>query len=188
LCSFDALCGSKIARGDDNVSRNQIALIRQLKVMREQKGLTYQNIVDACELAGEPVSMSSVRRIFTADDERAEEFRVSTLQAVARAVIGDGYNPDVTPPEDIAALRALLAVREDADRERQRGIDARSAQIDRMQTTIEEQQAEIKRKSKTIKIMILWAAAATVLLVLVAAGLIAYMIWDMLHPGIGAFE
>lgn len=50
------------------MSRNQIALIRQLKVMREQKGLTYQNIVDACELAGEPVSMSSVRRIFTADD------------------------------------------------------------------------------------------------------------------------
>lgn len=170
------------------MSRNQIALIRQLKVMREQKGLTYQDIVDACELAGEPVSMSSVRRIFTSDEERAEEFRVSTLQAVARAVIGDGYNPNVTPPEDIAALRALLAVREDADRERQRGIDARSAQIDRMQTAIEEQQAEIKRKSRTIKIMITWAAAATILLVMVAAGLITYMIWDMLHPGIGAFQ
>lgn len=57
-----------------------------------------------------------------------------------------------------------------------------------MQSTIEEQQAEIKRKSKTIKIMITWAAIATLLLILVAAGLLSYLIWDCLHPNIGIIQ
>lgn len=167
------------------MSRNQSELIRQLRAMREQKHLSYQTIVDACELAGESVSMSSVRRIFTGDINSPEEFRDSTLQSVARAVIGDGYNPAVVPASDIAALRALLAVREDMDRERQQGITDRTAQIGRMQDLIEAQQDEIKRKSRTVKIMIVWAAATTVALIFTISALLVYIIIDLTHPGIG---
>lgn len=169
------------------MSRNQAELIRQLRTMREQKGLTYQAIVDSCESAGEAVSLSSVRRIFTCDPDRPEEFRESTLQAVTRAVMGESYT-QTEPASDVTALRAMLAVREEADRERQQGIIDRTEQISRMQSTIEEQQAEIKRKSRTIKIMITWAAIVSILLIFVAAGLFSYLIWDYLHPDIGMIQ
>mgnify|MGYP007062228260 CR=1 FL=1 len=68
------------------------------------------------------------------------------------------------------------------------GIAERAAQIAHMQHTIDEQQDEIKRKSHTIKIMILWAAIITVLLIGVTAGLLAYLIWDFMHPGIGVMR
>ncbi len=170
------------------MSPNQSELIRKIRTMREQKGITYQQIVDACELAGESVCKATVQKVMAAPLEVAAQCRLTTLQAIARAVIGDAYNPDTVPQENIDALKAMLAVREEADRERQQGLVARTEQINRMQSTIEEQQAEIKRKSRTIKIMILWAAIATALLILVAAGLISYMIWDYINPDIGMFR
>lgn len=170
------------------MSPNQAELIRQIREMRERKGITYQQIVDACELAGESVCKATVQKVMTAPIESAEQCRISTIQAIARAVIGDAYNPDIVPLENIEALRALLAVREEADQQRQQGIIDRTEQIRRMQSTIEEQQAEIRRKSRTIKIMITWAAVVSILLIFVAAGLFAYLIWDFLHPDVGVIK
>ncbi len=167
------------------MQNSQTELICHIRDMRERKGLTYQQIVDACELAGEPVCKATVQRVFSAPLDSAAQCRPSTIQAVARAVIGDAYSPDTVPEENVIALRALLAAREEADRERQHGIEARAEQISRMQSTIDEQQAEIKRKSRTIKIMISWAAITTTLLLIVAACLIGYLIWDIRHPETG---
>ena len=167
------------------MSPNQAELIRKIRTMRDKKGITYQQIVDACELAGESVCKATVQKVMTAPIESAEQCRPATIQAIARAVIGDAYNPDTVPQENIEALRVMLDAREEIDKERQKWIVDRTEQISRMQSTIEEQQAEIKRKSKAIKIMITWAAIATLLLILVAAGLLSYLIWDFLHPNIG---
>lgn len=170
------------------MSPNQSELIRKIRSMREQKGITYQQIVDACELAGESVCKATVQKVMTAPIESAEQCRPATIQAIARAVIGDAYNPDTVPLENIEALRVMLAAREEVDKERQQGIIDRTEQINHMQSTIEEQQAEIKRKSRTIKVMITWAAIATLLLILVAAGLLSYLVWDYMHPDIGAIQ
>ncbi len=167
------------------MSPSQAELIRKIRTMREQKGITYQQIVDACELAGESVCKATVQKVMTAPIDAVEQCRPTTLQAIARAVIGDAYNPATVPQENIEALKVLLAAREEVDRERQQGIVDRTEQINRMQSTIEEQQEEIKRKSQTIKIMITWAAIVTVLLIFVAAGLLSYLIWDYMHPDIG---
>lgn len=170
------------------MSPNQAELIWKIRATRERTGITYQQIIDACESSGESVCKSTVQKVMTAPIESAEQCRPTTIQAIARAVIGDVYNPDDMPQENIEALKALLAVREETDRDRQQGIIDRTEQISRMQSTIEEQQAEIKRKSKTIKVMITWAAIVTLLLILVAAGLLFYLIWDYLHPGIGMIQ
>lgn len=167
------------------MSPNQAELIWKIRTMREQKGITYQQIVDACELAGESVCKATVQKVMTAPIESVEQCRLTTLQAIARAVIGDAYNSETVPQENIEALKVLLAAREEMDKERQQGIVDRTEQINRMQSTIEEQQAEIKRKSRTIKAMITWAAIVTLLLILVAAGLLSYLIWDYMHPDIG---
>ena len=167
------------------MSAQQVALLQNIRRMKEEKNLTYQQIVDTCISAGEPISLNTVRKILTAPLEEAEQCRPVNIQAVARAVIGDAYDPNTVPQENLDTLRMLLSVREEADHERQQGIAERAAQIEHMQHTIDEQQAEIKRKSHTIKIMILWAAVVTVLLIAVAAGLISYLIWDYMHPGVG---
>lgn len=167
------------------MSPNQAELIRKIRTMREQNGITYQQIVDACELAGESVCKATVQKVMAAPMESAEQCRPTTIQAIARAVIGDAYSPETVPQENIEALKVLLAAREEMDKERQQGIVDRTEQINRMQSTIEEQQAEIKRKSRTIKVMITWAAIVTLLLILVAAGLLSYLIWDYMHPDIG---
>mgnify|MGYP006902889098 FL=1 len=170
------------------MSPNQAELIRKIRTMREQKGITYQQIVDACELAGESVCKATVQKVMTAPIESVEQCRLTTLQSVARAVIGDAYNQETVPQENIEALKVMLAAREEMDRERQQGIVDRTEQIIRMQSTIEEQQAEIKRKSRTIKVMITWAAIVTLLLIMVAAGLLSYLIWDYMHPDIGMIQ
>lgn len=170
------------------MSVQQIELLQKIRKMKEAKSLTYQQIVDACISAGEPISLNTVRKILTAPLEEAVQCRPVNIQAVARAVIGNAYDPDTVPREDLDALHSLLAAREEIDRERQHGIAERSAQIEHMQHTIDEQQAEIKRKSHTIKIMILWAAIVTVLLIGVAACLFAYLIWDIMHPDVGIMQ
>ena len=170
------------------MSLQQIELLQKIRKMKEAKALTYQQIVDACISAGEPISLNTVRKILTAPLEEAVQCRPVNIQAVARAVIGNAYDPDTVPREDLDALQSLLAAREEIDRERQHGIAERSAQIEHMQHTIDEQQAEIKRKSHTIKIMILWAAIVTVLLIGVTAGLLSYLIWDIMHPGVGIMQ
>lgn len=158
------------------LTMDQSELIGQIREMREKKGLSYQQIADACEIAGEAVSKTTVYKIMTAPMETAAQCRPASVQAVARAVIGSAYNQ--APPEEIAALRAMLAVREEADKERHQGIVDRQATIDGLQ-------AELKRKSRTIKLMILWASVMTVFLVAFSIALLAYIVWDLLHPGHG---
>lgn len=167
------------------MQNSQTELICHIRGMRERKSITYQQIVDACELAGEPVCKATVQRVFSASLDSASQCRPSTIQAVARAVIGDAYNPDTVPEENIDALKALLAARQESDQERRQGLAERAEQISRMQATIDGQQEEIKRKSSTIKIMIMWAAITTALLLIVAACLIGYLIWDIRHPETG---
>ena len=159
------------------MSASQAALIEKIRNMKLEKNLTYQQIVDACAAAGEPVCMNTVRKIMTAPMPEAE-----------KCLSVNAYDPDTVPREDLEALQALLAARDEIDMERQHGIAERAAQIEHMQHTIDEQQNEIKRKSHTIKIMILWAAIVTVLLIVVTAGLLAYLIWDFMHPGVGVMQ
>lgn len=170
------------------MSASQAALIEKIRNMKLEKNLTYQQIVDACAAAGEPVCMNTVRKIMTAPMPEAEKCLSVNVQAVSRAVNGNAYDPDTVPREDLEALQALLAARDEIDMERQHGIAERAAQIEHMQHTIDEQQDEIKRKSHTIKIMILWAAIVTVILIGVTAGLLAYLIWDFMHPGVGVMQ
>ena len=63
-------------------------VLRQLKIVRKTKKLSYQDIVDGTEEMGEAVSMSTVRRVF-AENSQAADFRYdNTIQPIARFVLG----------------------------------------------------------------------------------------------------
>ena len=55
-------------------------VVLRLKEVREQKHLTYQEIVDICENNREAVSLSSVKRLFAPGSEDKADYRRSTLE------------------------------------------------------------------------------------------------------------
>lgn len=76
-------------------------VILRLKEVREQKRLTYQEIVDACEAQGEAISLSSVKRIFAKGSEDGPDYRPYTINALLRAVIGT-EDVELTAAEEAA--------------------------------------------------------------------------------------
>lgn len=67
---------------------DSLELMDKLRVARKAKNLSYQDIVDITEANGEPVSPSTVRRIFQ-DEARLEDFRYhQTVRPIIRAVLG----------------------------------------------------------------------------------------------------
>ena len=63
-------------------------VILRLKAVRNQKGLTYQDIVDACETQNESISLSTVKRFFAKGSEDGPDYRVYTVNAIFHAVVG----------------------------------------------------------------------------------------------------
>ena len=63
------------------------AIIR-LKEVKQQKNLSCQDIVDACEKLNESVSLSSVKRIFAPGSEDGHDYRLYTISAIFHAIIG----------------------------------------------------------------------------------------------------
>lgn len=90
-------------------------IIAQLKVVRAEKELSYQKITDMTEEIGDPVSISTVKRVFT-DDKHT--FRWDTIRPIAKVVLGVGFEtpePDKSNPDqpqlyysEIEALKALV--------------------------------------------------------------------------------
>lgn len=63
-------------------------LLQKLRIARETKGLSYQDIVDITEENGEAVSLSTVKRIFQKDSD-LDDFRYhQTVRPIIRAVLG----------------------------------------------------------------------------------------------------
>ena len=63
-------------------------LLHKLRIARDTKGLSYQDIVDITEENGEAVSLSTVKRIFQKDSD-LDDFRYhQTVRPIIRAVLG----------------------------------------------------------------------------------------------------
>ena len=111
-------------------------VVLRLKEARDQKGMTYQAIVDACEAQNESVSLSTVRRIFAKGSEDGPDYRPYTINAIFRAVIGTD-DLELTAAEEAeltdtakevvtenAALKAVVELRDATIAELQQQIEA----------------------------------------------------------------
>lgn len=63
-------------------------VLRYLREIKQQKDMTCQTIVDACEAQGVAISLSTVRRFFSVDSENGPDYRPYTVNALVRAMIG----------------------------------------------------------------------------------------------------
>ena len=126
-------------------------VILRLKEAREQKSLTYQEIVDICENNNESVSLSSVKRLFAKGSEDRSDYRRCTLEAIFHAVIGT---------EDIELTAAEEAAMTDAEKEvftensaLKAMLEMERARIESMQQQIDELKREKENLEQAISLM-----------------------------------
>lgn len=182
-------------------------VLRQLKLVRKARGISYQMIADGTEDLGMAVSLSSIKRVF-AEDSRASDFRYeSTIRPIVRFVLGvdggldglDTYEEAKANAEGLAAVvdyKDALIHRIEAELERVR--EEHKAAIEKMEAAEERKIAylreEIQRAREDQKMsdiyMAKWRAAAFLFLALFVTSLlvvIAYLIADRSNPDWGIF-
>lgn len=86
---------------------NSKDLIVKLKEVREEKGLSYSDILDLMEKNGDFLSKSTISRVF-ADGSEEMSFRYEeTIRPIANALL-DIENIEDTDNMDVRAMKALL--------------------------------------------------------------------------------
>lgn len=113
-------------------------LITRLKQVRKEKEYSYQYIVDECERNGDSVSMSAVRRIFMEGSEDMG-FRYSTIRPVAVVVLGldEVTHSEAPTPDEAAALRTLIAIKDTQIADLHRTLSEKSAELIRLNKIID---------------------------------------------------
>ena len=115
-------------------------IIAQLKVVRVEKGLSYQKIADMTEEINDPVSLSTVKRVFT---EENHTFRWDTIKPIATVVLGVGFEtpePDKSVPNqpqiyysEIEALKAIVEAKAEMIASKDRSLEFLGRQLRRQQ-------------------------------------------------------
>lgn len=82
------------------MQKSQKELILELKRLRTEQGLTYQDIVSHCEAHGEAVSLSTVKRVFAKGSEDGAFRMDTTLDPIARVLRGPETQTDGTGEQD----------------------------------------------------------------------------------------
>ena len=139
-------------------------LVSRLREAKDQKQLTCQDIVDACEAQNEAVSLSTVRRIFAKSSEDGPDFRQYTINAIFRAVIGT-EEVELTAAEEAtltdtgkevftenAALKAVVEMRDITIADMQQQIDALKQEKESLENTITAMQIKLETTSDIIRL------------------------------------
>lgn len=132
-----------------------LELMDKLRVARKAKNLSYQDIVDITEANGEPVSPSTVRRIFQ-DEARIEDFRYhQTVRPIIRAVLGmdeETEKPAAKPSSEqaeqyyatIEGLKAVVDMKGEQINAIQKENDRLVSELSDLKVDRKEQLSEIK--------------------------------------------
>ena len=167
--------------------------IEKLRKAKEQKGYTYQRIVDESEKLGNAVSLSTVKRVFAPGADPAG-FNPATLHAIAQVLGVD------ESAEDGADLQAALAARDERIRELeaqiaqseeytegrlnylkdegQNKLDFIFQQEQNRQETQTAHEKQIKHKNHIIFALVLF-------IIMLMTGYICLLIYDVMNPEIG---
>ena len=167
--------------------------IEKLRKAKEQKGYTYQRIVDESEKLGNAVSLSTVKRVFAPGAEPAG-FNPATLHAIAQVLGVD------ESAEDGADLQAALAARDSRIRELEAQIaqseeytegrlnylkDEGKNKLDFIFQQEQNRQEFQTAHNKQIKHKDHIIFALVVFIIMLLTGYVCLLIYDVMNPEIG---
>ena len=130
-------------------------VILRLKAVKEQKGLSCQDIFELCIANNDSVSESTIRRICAKGSEDGADFRQYSIDAVFRAVVGTDVVELTTAEEaaltDIekevytenAALKAVVELRDATIADLQRQIETLAQEKAALESTINTMQIKL---------------------------------------------
>lgn len=167
--------------------------IEKLRKAKEQRGYTYQRIVDESEKLGNAVSLSTVKRVFAPGADPAG-FNPATLHAIAQVLgVDDGADDGSDLQAALAAkearireLEAQIAQSEEYTEGRlnylkdegQNKLDFIFQQEQNRQETQTAHEKQIKHKDHII-------FALVVFIIMLLTGYICLLIYDVMNPEIG---
>lgn len=141
-------------------------IIARLRVVKKEKGYSYQKIVDMTEEIGEAVSLSTVKRVFS---EGEHEFRWATIKPIATVLLGVGFEtpePDESDPDQpqryYAVIEGLKVM-----------VEAKGEMIDSKNESIKYLEKQLRRQQ----------IITTVLTIILGA----MMLVDFFNHGVGFF-
>lgn len=171
-------------------------VLRQLKLVRKTKMLSYQDIAAGTEAMGTPVSLSSIRRVF-AEDSMAEDFRYdTTLRPIVRYVLGiegDAEEPQTLDEAQVrvAGLTAVVDYKdtmiEKLEGELARVRDDCQRQKDYLKKELEIARRERDEKEKTLRQYRGTTFLFLAFFVLALIMLVIYLVVDRANPEWGIF-
>lgn len=113
-------------------------IILKLKEVREEKGFSYNDILDLMEQNGDFLSKSTISRVF-ADGSEEMSFRYEeTIRPIANALL-DIENEEETDDLDTKALKSLLKYKIQR-------IEELESQIEHLQSTLNEEKVKAHEK------------------------------------------
>ena len=167
--------------------------IEKLRKAKEQKGYTYQRIVDESEKLGNAVSLSTVKRVFAPGADPAG-FNPATLHAIAQVLgVDESADDDADLLESLAEkdarireLEAQIAASAEYTEGRlnylkdegQSKLDFILQQEENRQELLTTHRKQLKHKDRII-------FALVVFIIMLMTGYICLLIYDVMNPEIG---
>lgn len=157
------------------------ALILRMKEAKKHKHVSLQGIADACEKNGFPVSKTTVARVFADGSENNNFLYEQTLKPIAQVLL-DVEDPLAQPEPPEAPGGEFI---HEIQQQRIQEIEELKGRYERRLAEKEEEITRLRQAGKwrTIAIVVLGA-----LLILFMTIAIAYLVWDLRHPTMGAFQ
>lgn len=163
-------------------------VLRQLRIVRKEKQMSYQKIMEALEEAGTPLALSTVRRVF---DERfrSKDFKYeTTLKPIVRIVLG--LDEDFDDPET-SALAAVVDYKDAKVEQLESELEKTQDALVKCQQEMEGTRAKYAELLKKLRKWIIGLAIATcvlfIALIVCLMVLEAYIVLDIDHLGWGLF-
>lgn len=174
-------------------------VVAQLKSVRLEKGISYQQIVDQCEANGDYVSLSSVKRVFSSGSEDMSFRYDTTIRPIAKVVLGyDNDHPLSMEAQSVSesssevdALKAVLSLKNEIITALNHTIDTKDQEIERLMSASERQLDTRESNVSYLKSIVdeqkrslLLMRIGVILLLLL---IIVALVIDKINPGIGFF-
>lgn len=132
------------------VNAKKLELIEELKELRIQKGMTYQQIFDEIEKRGDSVSLSTIKLVFSDSRNHNHDYK-NVLRPIADVL----NSPSDDDTLELKVLQTRLDIKEEMINDYQARLDNKDIKFKQREqfymNTIEHLQKEIEFKNEQIR-------------------------------------
>lgn len=126
---------------------NTKEIILKLKEVRDEKKLSFQNIIDLMENNGDYISKSTLSRLFSEGSEELKFSYDDTIRPVAKVLL-DIETIDADDELDVQAMKSLLKYKMERITELEKQVSKLEKELDREQIKYHEKLEKEREKSR----------------------------------------